>query len=69
MAFVASHYLAPIAAIQQRIRTKKATQLDSENFYIRSSIRSSIRFVAGEDGAEGAGGPVRAPFRPLEKRL
>ena len=37
MAFVASHYLAPIAAIQQRIRTKKATQLDSENFYIRSS--------------------------------
>eukprot|EP01046_Picozoa_sp_COSAG06_P004421 COSAG06_NODE_185_length_20838_cov_50.259463_4_plen_102_part_00 len=37
MAFVASHYLAPIAAIQQRIRTKKAAQLDSENFYIRSS--------------------------------
>jgi hypothetical protein len=37
MAFVASRYLAPIAAIQQRIRTKKATQLDSENFYIRSS--------------------------------
>jgi hypothetical protein len=26
MAFVASHYLAPIAAIQQRIRTKKATR-------------------------------------------
>ena len=23
----------------------------------------------GEDCAEGAGGPVRAPFRPLEKRL
>ena len=37
MAFVASHYLAPIAAIQQRIRTKKATQLDPENLYIRSS--------------------------------
>jgi hypothetical protein len=26
MAFVASHYLAPIATIQQRIRTKTATQ-------------------------------------------
>ena len=37
MVFVASRYLAPIAAIQQRIRTKKATQLDPENLYIRSS--------------------------------
>ena len=34
-----------------------------------SWLTSSLEHLLGEDGAEGAGGPVRAPFRPLEKRL